>query len=100
MEGRSIWTDCLPHEEMDIYLKASFKDLRWNLPVNVEVEGTGKKVALDIMDDDDTVFALNGKVRWSRIFGPSDVGKVVRINSDEYHNPDAININGHGLLRG
>lgn len=28
------------------------------------------------------------------------VGKVIRTNSNEHHNPDAININGHGFLRG
>lgn len=90
--------DHLPHEEVDVYLKAGFKDPRWNLPGNVEVEGTGKKVTLDI-DDDDKLFALYGDIRRSRIFGPSPSGKVIRINSDKHHNPDAINIYGHGLLR-
>lgn len=42
-DGTLILDDCLAHEEMDIYLKVWFKDLRWNLPMNVEVERDGEK---------------------------------------------------------
>lgn len=97
MAGPLMLDDYVPDELTPIYLKAGFKDPRWNFPVNVKPEWTGEGMKFD-MDEDDTLFALHGEVGRSGIIPPSFL-KNFRITFGVQHNPRCLAISGHELLR-